>query len=292
MRTGLLIALALLCAVGARAQQAPDADAAKPTVRIRASELQRHAPNGSNTVVAADAPQPRKLAFQIYARSNTVVAADAPQPAADPAAPLATPPLMLPPPIIAGPRPASTLDPATPSSEPTAPTVIVAPTTTTNAIAATTAADPSAKQTLQQDAPSSNDPIDFEFMNTDIQQVIAFYSQLTHRSAIMQQGLSATITLPHTPVLSIEEAIGAVESVLLINGFAVVPMGEKFFKVVPSPYGPQEGLPVFTEDAKMQQFDRLVAQVVRVKFLDPTDVARALGGSGGGTGAPIQGAPQ
>ena len=156
--------------------------------------------------------------------------------------------------------------------------------------AANAATDANAKQTFQQNVLTGNEPIEFDWMNADIQQVLAKYSELTHRSAIMQQGIAGMITFRSSGPLSVEEAIGALESVLLVNGYAVVPMGEKFFKLVPSPYGPQEGLPVLTEDTKTQQFDRLVAQVVRVKYLDPSDVARALGGSGGGGGAP--GVPQ
>jgi general secretion pathway protein D len=272
MRTASFIALAILCAVSVRAQQATEADGAKAAVRIRAIELQRRSPNGSNTVVAST-----------------------PQPIAAPV----TPPMMLPGPIVAAPPsaavPASA--PVSATTQATAPTVTgeppaaLTPMASTTAVTAAAATDPDAKEAPPQDKSNGDDSIDFEFMNTDIQQVIAFYAQLTRRSAIMQQGLTATITLPQTPKLTVEEAIGAVESVLLINGFAIIPMGDKFFKVVPSPYGPQEGMPVFTEDAKLQQFDRLVAQVVRVKFLDPTDVARALGGSGGGA-AVMPGAPQ
>jgi general secretion pathway protein D len=172
-----------------------------------------------------------------------------------------------------------------PSAPPTAAT---APAAGTNTVAAP---DPNAKQTFQQSTLTGDEPIEFDWMNADLSQVLSKYSELTHRSAIMQQGMQGMITFRSSGPLSTEEAIGALESVMLVNGYAVVPMGDKFFKVVASPYGPQEGLPVFTEDAKMQQFDRLVAQVVRVKFLDPTDVARALGGSSP-TGAPMPGAPQ
>ncbi|MFZ2643545.1 MAG: hypothetical protein WA117_21315, partial [Verrucomicrobiia bacterium] len=56
MKTGLLVALAFLCAVSARAQQTPNADAAKATIRIRASDLMRQSSQGSNTVVVAAAP--------------------------------------------------------------------------------------------------------------------------------------------------------------------------------------------------------------------------------------------
>lgn len=261
MKTGLLVALAFLCAVSARAQQTPNADAAKATIRIRASDLMRQSSQGSNTVVVA-------------------------------AAPLAASPAASPRPTAAGaPPPGPVPVPGTPPPPP-GPAPVTAPPRAPMAAPAPAVAEPAPKQTFHQSTLTGDEPIEFDWMNADLSQVLAKYSELTRRSAIMQQGLQGMITFRSSGPLSVEEAIGALESVLLVNGYAIVPMGEKFFKVVPSPYGPQEGLPVFTEDAKMQQFDRLVAQVVRVKFLDPTDVARALGGSGT-TGAPImQGAPQ
>lgn len=268
MKTWLLVALAFLCSINARAQQTPDADAAKATIRIRASDLLRQPPNGNKTVVVAAAPQTTAAP----APSST---APTPVPAAPPPTASAAP--------LPGPAP---VQPPTPPSTP--PTAAAAPATGANTVAAP---DPNAKQTFQQSTLTGDEPIEFDWMNADMSQVLSKYSELTHRSAIMQQGIQGMITFRSSGPLSTEEAIGALESVMLINGYAVVPMGEKFFKLVPSIYGPQEGLPVFTEDAKMQQFDRLVAQVVRVKFLDPTDVARALGG-GSPTGAPIPGAPQ
>ena len=254
MKTGLFIALAFLCAASASAQQTPGPEPAKAAVRIRSSDLLRRTPDSSNTVVIAGAPQ-------------TAAPVPAPPPAAASAPGAAMPP--------AGPPPA-------PSALPPAPARAASTGANTNAIAAA-----SGTQAFQQNTLTGNEPIEFDWMNADIQQVLAKYGELTHRSAIMQQGITGMISFRSAGPLSVEEATGALESVLLVNGYAIVPMGEKFFKVVPSPYGPQEGLPVFTEDAKTQQFDRLVAQVVRVKFLDPTDVARALGGGGGTTGAPV-----
>jgi general secretion pathway protein D len=255
MKTGLFIALALLCVVDVHAQQMPAPNAAQATVRIRANDLLRRTPNGTNTAVIAGAPQTPPPAAPMPP-PLPVAAPGAPMPPAGPPAPV-----LMPPP----PRPAEG----------------VAAAANTNAVAAT------GPQTFQQNTLAGNEPIEFDWMNADIQQVLAKYGELTHRSAIMQQGITGMISFRSAGPLSVEEAIGALESVLLVNGYAIVPMGEKFFKVVPSPYGPQEGLPVYTEDAKTQQFDRLVAQVVRVKYLDPTDVARALGGGGATTpGAP------
>ncbi len=259
MKTGLFIAAVFLCVANVPAQQTPGPEAAQPAVRIRASDLLRRTPTGTNTVIVAGAPQ-----------TLPPVARVAP-PVANTAAAI---------------RP-----PGPPSPPPGVPVGVTRPAGSDGATGAVAGASAGvaagSPQSFQQNTLAGNEPIEFDWMNADIQQVLAKYGELTHRSAIMQQGITGMISFRSAGALSVEEAIGALESVLLVNGYAIVPMGEKFFKVVPSTYGPQEGLPVFTEDAKTQQFDRLVAQVVRVKYLDPTDVARALGGgSTGATGAP------
>lgn len=267
MKTWLLIALASLCAVSVRAQQPPDTDRAKPAFVLRSSDVKRQSPNGNPPAVVNVAAQPAPVPSAPLTPFPAGITLRSPQ--SSPQPPAGSPP----PPGMAQPPP-----PAPPTSTPAA------------GPAAQAAPDAAARPTFQQSTLNNDDPIEFDWMNTDISQVLLKYSELTHRSAIMQQGLQGMITFRSSGPLSVEEAIGALESVLLINGFAVVPMGDKFFKLVPSPYGPQEGLPVLTEDEKPQQFDRLVAQVVRVKFLDPTDVARALGGGSSGTGAPMPGA--
>ncbi|MBI5685150.1 MAG: hypothetical protein HZC54_08710 [Verrucomicrobia bacterium] len=301
MKTWLLIALVFLCAVSARAQQTPGADAAKATIRIRASDLLRQPPNGNKTVVVANAPTAGAPAAPAAPQTTAAPpAALSPFPAAQPVGSSQPPPpttgSAAPPPGPAPDRP-TMLDPAERRAAiqrpPPGPGSVQSPMppTTPPPTAAAPAPDPNVRQTFQQSTLTGDEPIEFDWMNADLSQVLAKYSELTRRSAIMQQGLQGMITFRSSGPLSVDEAIGALESVLLINGYAVVPMGDKFFKLVPSPYGPQEGLPVLTEDETPQQFDRLVAQVVRVKFLDPTDVARALGGSGGGIGAPMPGAP-
>jgi general secretion pathway protein D len=313
MKTWLSTTLALLCAVSAWAQQqAPDANRAIPVFTIRNDDLRRQSPATNAVVVsapptagtpaAAPAPAPPLTPFPA-AQSPTVLVpkpnpGSTPSPVTNPADPRigirqtpAGPSRLQPPsptPAVPGQPPAPSPTP-TPAAESPAPTPMVAIPGGAPAPSPddAPAPNPNARQTFRQDPVATDEPIEFDWMNADLSMVLTKYSELTGRSAIMQQGLQGMVTFHSSGPLKVDEAIGALESVLLINGFAVVPMGEKFFKLVPSPYGPQEGLPVLKEDATAEQFDRLVAQVVRVKFLDPTDVARALGGSGGtGGGMP------
>jgi len=164
MKTGLLIALAFLCAVSARAQQTPGAEAAKATIRIRASDLLRQSPQGSNTVVVAAAPQTAAPLSASPATPPPPTATATPPPGPAPV------PGTLPPPP--GPAPVS----ASPPAAMAAPNTVAAP-------------DPAAKQTFQQSTLTGDEPIEFDWMNADLSQVLSKYSELTHRSAIMQQGM-------------------------------------------------------------------------------------------------------
>ncbi len=272
MKTLLILITTMLAAVAAgpviAQTPATSEDAATAALRIRASDMLRRA-GGANTVIISRAP---------------VSAAAQPSAAPAQAAPQATPGA----PGVAGAEAAASPVPATQAPQPAATTTTG---TTPDAAAPASTPPPTEPSAPAQQAvvpgpgpitlarPSEINPdetIEFDWMNADLLQVLAKYSELTHRSPIMQQGLQALISFRSSGPLTMEEAIGALESVMMANGFAIVPMGEKFYKVVPVTSGVQEGVPVAKEDTEVKQYDRIIAQIVRVKYLDAMDVQRAL----------------
>ncbi|MDR1591023.1 MAG: hypothetical protein LBR92_03455 [Puniceicoccales bacterium] len=69
----------------------------------------------------------------------------------------------------------------------------------------------------------------------DPREVIGILEQLTGRTALMEQKLPTTkISVEIQEPVSKQEAIVAIESVLSLNGIAIVDMGDKFMKVVTS----------------------------------------------------------
>lgn len=239
---------------------APSEDAASAALRIRASDLLRRA-GSTNTLVIAGAPVSAAAAAAVSTgQPGLPVTVGAP--GAAPATPpvVTAPPAPVPPMAEAPAQPVVVTPPVAPAETPQQPVV----------------PGPGPVTLARPSGINPDETIEFDWMNADMLQVLAKYSELTHRSPIMQQGLQALISFRSSGPLTIEEAIGALESVMMANGFAIVPMGEKFYKVVPVTSGVQEGVPVAKETAEVKQYDRIVAQIVRVKFLDAMDVQRAL----------------
>ena len=66
-----------------------------------------------------------------------------------------------------------------------------------------------------------------------VDSILALLEKLTGRSVIRPQGLPATLfNFTSQKPLTVEERIVAIESLLALNGIAVIPQGELFLKVV------------------------------------------------------------
>ena len=74
--------------------------------------------------------------------------------------------------------------------------------------------------------------ISLSFEDAPLEQAVELYREWTGRTIIRQADLSAKITLKGRQ-LTQDEAKQAIETVLSMNGVALVPMGDKFLKVVP-----------------------------------------------------------
>jgi general secretion pathway protein D len=61
-----------------------------------------------------------------------------------------------------------------------------------------------------------------------------------------------------------------------MNGIAIIPMGEKFMKVVQIATAKQEGLPFAGEGKSQPAADTLMTQVIPLKYAEPPDVVAAL----------------
>src|SRR6201999_1300801 len=93
---------------------------------------------------------------------------------------------------------------------------------------------PSAQGRPAQAPPSEPPPGIVHFQNAPLEQVLEYYSDLVNRTLLRPATLpTASITLNTKNDLSRVELIEALDSVLGLNGIAMVPVGDKFLKVVP-----------------------------------------------------------
>ncbi len=110
--------------------------------------------------------------------------------------------------------------------------------------------------------------------------VLATYAELTGRTLISAPGVNATVTLRSQAPLSKEEFLQAIDTALALQNIAIVPMGEKFLKVVQTTAVRQEGLPIqgYEDATNLPPADVLVSQIVELRHLSTTEVQPILQG--------------
>jgi general secretion pathway protein D len=181
-----------------------------------------------------------------------------PVPSAPSTGPTAAPPVG-PAPVVPAPAPANPI-----ADQPkTSPDLSAAP-----ALGATTNAPP--EETL----PAGT----INFPATDLNQVLQIYSELVGRTVLRPTTLPApTITLKTQTPLTRHEAIQAFDAVLALNGIAVVNVGDKFVKVVPTANAGQVGA-AFSKDKvdQLPDLGQFVTHVVQTTYVKPTELVPAL----------------
>jgi general secretion pathway protein D len=116
------------------------------------------------------------------------------------------------------------------------------------------------------------------FPATDLNQVLQIYSELVGRTVLRPTTLPApTITLKTQTPLTRHEAIQAFDAVLALNGIAVVNVGDKFVKVVPTAQAGQVGAPFSKEKGdQLPDLGQFVTHVVQTTYVKPTELVPAL----------------
>jgi len=111
------------------------------------------------------------------------------------------------------------------------------------------------------------------FVDTPLEMLVGTYNEWTGRTLIIQADLSQKINLKYSK-LTKEEAMQAIETILAMNGVAMVPMGEKFLKVVNIANARQEGLSIqpFDPDQTYTAADQLMTQVIPLRYVVYSDV--------------------
>jgi general secretion pathway protein D len=116
------------------------------------------------------------------------------------------------------------------------------------------------------------------FPATDLNQVLQIYSELVGRTVLRPTTLPApTITLKTQTPLTRHEAIQAFDAVLALNGIAVVNVGDKFVKVVPTAQAGQVGAAFSKEKGdQLPDLGQFVTHVVQTTYVKPTELVPAL----------------
>ena len=125
--------------------------------------------------------------------------------------------------------------------------------------------------------PSSNIQ-SFRFEGADIDTVMTQYCQWTDKIYLKTDEVQASITL-NVNSLTTEESIKVVESILAMNGIALIPMGEKFIKVVQANANDLvgQGMNIFINaDQKILSSDEFITSVIPLKNVQIKEVQAAV----------------
>ena len=226
-----------------------------------------------------------------------------------PAAPVATPAIVLPPVVVAPPTvvvlpaPPAVVAPPVPAAmippapvQRTPPAAVVPPPTlripgATYPLGVTPPGGTSAARTaLMPPAPSPSARLTAEnaneiipagmirFQAAPLEQVLDFYSEMVGRTMLRPASLpAAAITIKTQSDLTRTEAMQALDSVLGLNGIAMIPVGTKFVKVVPIAQANQEAAPLNVSDAgELAELGQYITHVVQLKFSKPSELVPVL----------------
>lgn len=136
-----------------------------------------------------------------------------------------------------------------------------------------------ATRTVTPQAPLKTEQLQsFKFEGADLDTVMTQYCEWTGKIYLKNDVVKATITLK-ADKLPTAECIEIVEAILAMNSIALVPMGEKFIKVVPAtaPDLVGQGLPTYLDSEKEHGGShKLVTQVIQLKNVAIPEVQTAV----------------
>ncbi len=301
---------------GAAAPASPTPTTNQPMFR-RSSSTNRLAVRPGSTPQTADptaptappqvtpAAAPPSAFPPILPRASTVTPAS---PATNPAAGGTTAPATAaagesaaPPPGLPG-RPAGAASPAAPPPGPAAPLLpgrapqpppvlpsgqpVLTPPGAPPAVAGQPAppppAAPGSGAATGSDVPSDDDKIipieDIKFSNMPIDQFLDIYAQWTRRTILRPAQLpQLTISIKAQTPLTRKEAIQAFDSVLTLNGYTIIPSGEKFATFVPNAQAVQEGAAFSATNPKdLPEAAQYTTQIVQLKHINPADAQQVI----------------
>ncbi len=141
---------------------------------------------------------------------------------------------------------------------------------------------PAVKQHAQNVPAAEPEMAKLTFQDAPLQQVLDFYALMTGRTLLQAPGVRGTITLRSQTKLTKSQILQAIESVLAMNNITLIPVDEKFLKVVPITIGRQQGdmkiLPALAPGAALPATDTLVSQLVPLQYIEIAEAQKAIDG--------------
>lgn len=117
-----------------------------------------------------------------------------------------------------------------------------------------------------------------KFNNAPFELLLNEYAEKTGRTLLIDPKIpkGGAVTLRSQSRLTIEEHLQAIETVLAMNEIALLPVGDKFLKVVPISKARTEAMPLNMDPATLTETENLVSQLILLKYIDINEAEKAI----------------
>ena len=133
------------------------------------------------------------------------------------------------------------------------------------------------------DAPLAMDAVipmaDLQLVNMPLEQFLEIYANYVNRTILRAAALpNLNVTLQAQTPLTVVEAILAMDSVLSLNGYTTIPVGEKFVTFVPSANALQEGAAflTITSPDELPEANQYITHITQLKHILPSEAVPML----------------
>lgn len=117
--------------------------------------------------------------------------------------------------------------------------------------------------------------ISLNFQNTEIGMVLKFFSEITGLTFILGDNVQGNVTVISTKRIPVDQAMEMLQSILEIKGFTMV-KADNAVKVVTQAEAGQKNIEIRTTEKGFSGDDRVITQIIPLKFLQATDVRNDL----------------
>jgi general secretion pathway protein D len=126
--------------------------------------------------------------------------------------------------------------------------------------------------------PNPQEHVKLQFPNSDVQDVLRYYEQLTGKRVIMDNFVNGKVNIFLTKDPTREEAIQIIQISLLMNGFSLVPEEPDIVKVIGTGKNPRtQGVPIVSDQADIPAGDQVVSYLFRLRYADPAELQQVIG---------------
>ena len=160
-------------------------------------------------------------------------------------------------------------------AQPANPPAPPAPPTPGNAAAAAPANPAGAPLAMDAVIPMA----DLQLVNMPLEQFLEIYANYVNRTILRAAALpNLNVTLQAQTPLTVVEAILAMDSVLSLNGYTTIPVGEKFVTFVPSANALQEGAAFSIIDSadELPEANQYITHIKQLKHILPSEAVPML----------------